>query len=666
MALVHEKPQSSESLLISDGDSDIESQIPQPEPLGSSKALTSNYHKWWWRKKNVVVKGSPKRKDRTLQSPTTASDGRMTLVLVLLSLIVLTTVITVLFHDSELVLALVTALALAALALLYYVNCCSFSSDKKKDLPQLDVPLSLASELSSDERKTPEPILMAQVPLTKHLPHRRDWSLPTMSTAFLSHRRPSTPMAPAHSVQLIPHSAVSIPQYYEQKLRVEFSLSDPLRSRIEYVSNALKQLAGSGSALNEARLSDAITSALTSCVRRSTLLQVKVSLDKLFRLENASERCSSLHAVVFSLMQKGERDAVLTHFSALQHVGTADDDESSSKKMRVVISDIDDTLVPTFKDRRGFAWGVPYPGVRRLYEELVSMEDEEYNVLKERVAFVTARPGILRNWTKQEIAKAGFGGSLILMGFATTATSPQGMLTQKVKQVREIKSLWPECSVVLVGDNGQRDIDLGTLLLKEGLVEAVFIHDIFASKEEFTRTTSTSFSEESDTIGAMDFAFTSSYYKNDEEEAQGLSEEDRIEAVRPKSMVRLVSAPAALGSLSVLSDKKRVTVAEPSIPAGFRHAECVEAGIGLFQTYAGAALQCYQKGLINVHAMERVTRSCATDIGLTSVDGIVKQRLVDSLLRDVARVALEFREKSPAEKVEFLEFIHEAVKKRSV
>jgi hypothetical protein len=244
-------------------------------------------------------------------------------------------------------------------------------------------------------------------------------------------------------------------------------------------------------------------------------------------------------------------------------------------------------------------------------------------------------------------------------------------LTQKVKQVRELRSLWPECSVILVGDNGQRDIDLGALLLKENLVEAVFIHDIFASEDEITRTTSTSFGGELDTIAQFQHTSSSSFLDDDDVEASlTMNEDDRLASIQARPMARLISAPAALGTTSSLADssqlgteKKRLMVLEPSVPIGFRHNECSEAGIDLFQTYAGAALKCYHKGLLDVAALERVARSCAADLGSTSIDGLVKQRLVDSLLRDVARVALEFRDKSPSEKVDFLEFVHEAIKR---
>jgi len=251
-----------------------------------------------------------------------------------------------------------------------------------------------------------------------------------------------------------------------------------------------------------------------------------------------------------------------------------------------------------------------------------------------------------------------------------------------VKQVRELRDLWPECSVILVGDNGQRDIDLGALLMKEKLVEAVFIHDIFASEEEMTRLSSTSLgAAEADSIPSFQHANSSSCMDEDDVEDElstmNMTEDERLSSIRPKAIVRLVSAPAALGttriqsfpsssSLSSLSEKKRLIVLEPSVPIGFRHDECSEAGIELFQTYTGAALRCYQKGLLTIEALERVSRACAFDLGSTSIDGLVKQRLVDSLLRDVARVALEFHDKSATETVDFLEYVHAAIKGSAV
>jgi len=50
----------------------------------------------------------------------------------------------------------------------------------------------------------------------------------------------------------------------------------------------------------------------------------------------------------------------------------------------------------------------------------------------------------------------------------------------------------------------------------------------------------------------------------------------------------------------------------PQVP--YRHAECVEAGLHLFQTYAGAAAYAATRGLIDPAAAVRVIEACLGDL----------------------------------------------------
>ena len=58
------------------------------------------------------------------------------------------------------------------------------------------------------------------------------------------------------------------------------------------------------------------------------------------------------------------------------------------------------------------------------------------------------------------------------------------MAQQKFNNFKEFSDLWPECSFVFIGDNGQGDVRVGELMLKRdkndraGQVEAVFIHEV--------------------------------------------------------------------------------------------------------------------------------------------------------------------------------------------
>ncbi|KAH9245971.1 hypothetical protein BASA81_016512 [Batrachochytrium salamandrivorans] len=199
--------------------------------------------------------------------------------------------------------------------------------------------------------------------------------------------------------------------------------------------------------------------ALTSCLDLNTCFGVKLQLDLML----ASSKRQGLYEIVFGLMTNMQRMVVLVHFKAL--MGTSSDHQMLAKR---VISDIDDTVFPSFKDFRGFAAGLPYPGVKSFLQALSP----------HTVTFVTARPPFLMSTTRTELNKIGFETNLVLMGTHTSALSGN-LLSQKLKQVREMKLLWPECELILVGDNGQRDIDLGIILQREGLVSQVFIHDIY-------------------------------------------------------------------------------------------------------------------------------------------------------------------------------------------
>lgn len=410
------------------------------------------------------------------------------------------------------------------------------------------------------------------------------------------------PASTSHANGVEANSPSAIPTLPAKELfKFEAHHAQTIPSRIEFVSRALLS--------SQDVFVSSLLSTATSCVDMVTLSQFKSHLDLLLKQQG-----QSLHHIVFDFVGDSQREILLGHFSAVHqdhHYAFG------ATRKRIVLSDIDDTLLPSLKDCRGFTGGAPYPGVSTFLSQLASGDSDQ-------VAFVTARPAFLRKWTKKEIAKAGFDNGLLLMGSSRSAISPSGMLENKLRQARQMRRLWPECDMVLVGDNGQRDIDLGKALLAEKLAVGVFIHDIYFDGAELPPKTLVLDEEEGEDGG----------------EAKGEEEEGLLPTV-----VMLKRTP----SLRVL---------EPSFRSGYRHTECGAVGINLFPSYAAAALMAKREGILDSVQVERVAKACASEFGEVQR----KQRLAEYLVRDLGRVVHELDHLEESGKVEFLHFIHEAIR----
>ena len=162
------------------------------------------------------------------------------------------------------------------------------------------------------------------------------------------------------------------------------------------------------------------------------------------------------------------------HTGLLSRSSSAPSDSRRVRKDVLLLSDIDDSLFCTFKDRRGFRFNSNYPGAIAFVDELVDLD-------RNSVVFVTARPAfLLRRFTRRLLDKIGFKESLLLMGSISSSLCGEStMKANKKLQCSTIAELYPEKCVVFIGDNGQGDEELGVELFKENLVRKAFIHDIY-------------------------------------------------------------------------------------------------------------------------------------------------------------------------------------------
>jgi len=342
--------------------------------------------------------------------------------------------------------------------------------------------------------------------------------------------------------------------------------------------------------------------------------------------------------VIFKHMKESVRKPLLNHIHRLN--------ASRSSDCVIVFSDMDDTLVSTFKDRR-FPFNTLYPGVKQFYHELVCSKLPPDTIMnwaraKDRVTFVTARPSWLNTWTRSELIKHGFKTSVALTGTSTSFITPAQMLARKAKQCSEYHCLFPECTFFLVGDSGQRDIDLGKVLLSKGLVDDVFIHDIFepvapgepelVDHEAAGRTV----------VNSVASIARSVSIKNDHvytEPQEGLH-----------SGISRAKSQEDLTTMHVMQ----------SVPSGYRHVECAAHNITMFGSYAGAALAAMQNNILSMDALLNVAIASAEDFGrLTFPTEVQRLRQRDAFLRDIARVAHCI--KNEEDSVHFLRAVHDHI-----
>ncbi|KAH7488116.1 hypothetical protein PRIC1_007773 [Phytophthora ramorum] len=237
------------------------------------------------------------------------------------------------------------------------------------------------------------------------------------------------------------------------------------------------------------------------CAKRNmACLQLKNKVDAKFPM---------FDLIYHRIRSETERDAILKHFEAEAAALRASPKFFPPLKL---LCDIDDTMLAALFDTR-YPELTVYPGVHQFAQELLQRSatisadtagahsgyerehsDEEDEDLEsgtkagakkpktiQRVAFLTARPELLRKRSLQELRACGFQHFTLLMGRFANMWGSQRIASGKLRNFVRFKRVFAEHRFVFVGDNGQGDIDLGKELLKNPhlyAVSAVLIHDV--------------------------------------------------------------------------------------------------------------------------------------------------------------------------------------------
>mmetsp|Transcript_3471 Transcript_3471/g.7464 ORF Transcript_3471/g.7464 Transcript_3471/m.7464 type:complete len:537 (-) Transcript_3471:6-1616(-) len=417
-------------------------------------------------------------------------------------------------------------------------------------------------------------------------------------------------------------------------------LAHSFQKKVDFVVNSIQSFYE-----NDVSAAVAVVKVFTSIDHHDELSEFKLLVDRAIR-KNTRDRgygVKSLYHFVFECLDSLHQRVLL------EHIDQIFSSQPVEKRRVIVLSDMDDTFVSTFKDRR-FPWNTLYPGVQQFYHELIrlggmsnSVEIEAgWNHVKDCVTFVTARPSWLHKWTRNELDRHGFETSVALTGSSMSFITPAQMLARKVKQCKGMNKLFPEHVFFLVGDNGQADIDLGKALLSQGLVRQVFIHDIFepmgAGEPEVVRKRG---------------HFEVRHPVDDQNLLDPLDRTPPTSPVGDPENHRLTKGL----SLRKHSEGDLMLHVAQSVPSGYRMQECNDAGIILFQSYTGAALAAMRAGILSVQAMLNVANASAcdfADIKFKTESQRQKQR--DVFLRDIARISQVVPHASNY--VEFLKSVH--------
>ncbi|MDC0749675.1 phosphatase domain-containing protein [Polyangium mundeleinium] len=155
-----------------------------------------------------------------------------------------------------------------------------------------------------------------------------------------------------------------------------------------------------------------------------------------------------------------------------------------------VLSDIDDTLYPNWKDARypRTKEPRPYPGVRAFYNEL-DLAFSPHGDLGD-LTFLTARPGDRVGFgegiTRKHLTALGLPHAKVLTGDFGHLATHDLMADKKYGSFIEYRKLFPEYTFVFCGDSGQGDAIAGARMMEhpgDGM-RAVFIHDVVNTDAE--------------------------------------------------------------------------------------------------------------------------------------------------------------------------------------
>ncbi|UZD24316.1 App1 family protein [Algoriphagus halophytocola] len=164
-----------------------------------------------------------------------------------------------------------------------------------------------------------------------------------------------------------------------------------------------------------------------------------------------------------------------------------------------VISDIDDTVVPTGAMRltemlkttfaKNAYTRVPFAGVSALYKALEKGRD---GLESNPFFYVSSSPWNLYDFLIELLEVHAIPkGPLMLrdIGLSRTELIAGSHEAHKLEQIRKILLFYPHLSFLLFGDSGQDDPEIYLQIVKEfpGRILKVFIRDIHASRHEFVK-----------------------------------------------------------------------------------------------------------------------------------------------------------------------------------
>jgi phosphatidate phosphatase APP1 len=162
-----------------------------------------------------------------------------------------------------------------------------------------------------------------------------------------------------------------------------------------------------------------------------------------------------------------------------------------------VISDIDDTIIPTGAMRLGemlkttFAKNaharIPFPGVTSLYSALRTGAD---GVENNPFFYVSSSPWNLYDFLLEllDIHLIPIGPLMLRdIGLSRTELISGDHEEHKLEQIRKILTVYSSLQFMLIGDSGQEDPEIYLKVVKEfpGRILIVFIRDIHDSRHEF-------------------------------------------------------------------------------------------------------------------------------------------------------------------------------------
>ncbi len=156
-----------------------------------------------------------------------------------------------------------------------------------------------------------------------------------------------------------------------------------------------------------------------------------------------------------------------------------------------VLSDIDDTFYPNFRDPRYPRRTTPtYPGVIQYYTELMRGPNADLSHLG-HLAFLTARPtvrsGSIEAYTKNALRQKGITTDFtVLSGGFGHLVGNASIAAKKYDNFVQYQELFPEYGFVFIGDSGQGDALFGERIWAAfpGGVRGIFIHDVLGTSVE--------------------------------------------------------------------------------------------------------------------------------------------------------------------------------------